>query len=146
MTQALNEKEIRALAEKWYKLLDVHAPVTEFLPLLDDTRLEMRFPEATLKGQGAFSEWLAGVVRIFFDEEHTLKQVKATMQPDGSARVAVVVNWRARRWKAPAAKSEWLDFDAYQTWEVVRAPKTGNAVVKTYIVDKLEAQPGSVAL
>ena len=145
MKQALTENDIQKLADRWYKLLDVHAPTTEFLPLLDETGLEMRFPEGTLRGQGAFSDWLAGVVRIFFDEVHTLKQVKAEIK-NGSAQVTVVVNWKARRWKAPAAQSEWLDFDAYQTWVVVRSEKTGNAVIKTYIVDRLEPQPGSVAL
>lgn len=142
----LAENEIKALAEKWYRLLDVHAPVTELLPLLHETELEMRFPEATLRGQGEFSEWLAGVVRIFFDEEHTLKEVKADVVSEDTASVKVVVNWKARRWKAPAAKSEFIDFDAYQTWVVKRSPATGRAVISTYIVDKLDPQPGSAEL
>ena len=146
MPESLTREEIKALADKWYKLLDVHAPITEFLPLLHETELEMRFPEATLKGQGAFSEWLAGVVRIFFDEVHTLKKVEVDIQSHDTAQARVVVNWKARRWKAPAPNAENLDFDAYQTWVVKRSPVSGQAVIATYIVDKLEPQPGSVAL
>lgn len=146
MSAPLKEAEIVELAEKWYKLLDVHAPVTEFLPLLHETELEMVFPEGGLKGTGDFSEWLAGVVRIFFDEEHTLKEVKADVAPSGEANVKVVVNWKARRWKAPAAKAEYLDFDAYQTWLVKRSPGTGNAVIARYVVDRLEPLEGSPPL
>lgn len=145
MSGKLTEAAIKELAATWYKLLDVHAPITEFLPLLH-TDLKMVFPEATLNGQGAFSEWLAVVVRIFFDEEHTLKLVKADLSSPDAATVKVVVNWKAKRWKAPAAKSENLDFDAYQTWIVKPSPQTGEPVIATYIVDKLEPQPGSVAL
>jgi hypothetical protein len=38
--------------------------------------------------------------------------------------VEVVVNWQLRRWRPPAPRSEWLGFDAFQTWEVVRSPET----------------------
>jgi hypothetical protein len=145
MSGKMTEEGIRELAEKWYKLLDVHAPITEFLPLLHDD-LEMVFPEATLKGQGAFSEWLAVVVRIFFDEEHTVKEVKVDFTSPDSADVKVVVNWKARRWKAPAATAEYLDFDAYQTWVVKASPQTGEPVIATYVVDRLEPQPGSAEL
>lgn len=145
MSEKMTEASIRAMAEKWYRLLDVHAPVTEFLPLLH-ADLKMVFPEATLQGPGAFSEWLAVVVRIFFDEEHTVKSVKADFTSPDTANVKVVVNWKAKRWKAPAARSEQLDFDAYQTWVVKAAPQTGAPVIATYIVDKLDPQPGSVAL
>lgn len=144
MSGKMTETAIKEMAAKWYRLLDVHAPITEFLPLLH-TDLKMVFPEATLEGQGAFSEWLAVVVRIFFDEEHTLKEVKAEFSAPDTANVKVVVNWKARRWKAPAARAEHLDFDAYQTW-VVKASPTGAPLVATYIVDKLVPLPGSAAL
>jgi hypothetical protein len=41
-------------------------------------------------------------------------------------------------WKQPAAKSERIILDAYQTWEVIRSPKTQKPVVLTYIVDSLD--------
>ena len=48
--------------------------------------------------------------------------------------------------KPPAAASEWLGFDAYQTWIVERSAKTGKPVIATYIVDDLKPMEGSVAL
>ncbi len=142
----MDKAEIDKLAEKWYKLLDIHAPVTEFLPLLDNQELVMEFPEATLHGLGEFSDWLAGVVRIFFDEEHTVKKVYVKKDKGTTTEVEVVVNWKARRWNAPAARSEYLDFDAYQTWVLGTSSKTGKPVIVKYIVDKLEALPGSAEL
>ena len=46
----------------------------------------------------------------------------------------------------PEPKSKWLGFDAYQTWEVVRSPETGKAVIKRYVVDDLKPMPGSDGL
>ena len=143
--KALTQEEVRALAKDWYLKLDVHAPEVELLPMLLDKGLEMRFPEGTLRGWAGFEGWYQGVARIFFDEVHELKEVNVSFSGD-VAKVKVVVNWQARRWKPPAAKSEWLGFDAYQTWEVKRSPETGKAAIATYIVDELKPMKGSAAL
>lgn len=145
MSSKMTEASIKELADTWYHLLDIHAPVTEFLPLLH-TDLKMVFPEATLVGQGAFSEWLAGVVRLFFDEHHIVKEVKADFVSSDTANVKVVVNWQTKRWKPPAANSEFLDCMAYQSWIVKASPQTGKPLIATYIVDRLETLPGSAAL
>lgn len=141
----LTQNEIQELAETWYRKLDVHAPVNELLALVAEEGLKMRFPEGTLKGREAFIEWYEGVIRVFFDEVHTVKEVTAGIQ-GVRAEAKVVVNWQARRWKPPAAKSEWLGFDAYQTWAVERSASTGKPVIVTYIVDNLKPMEGSVAL
>ena len=141
----LSVEEVRGLARDWYLKLDVHAPMVELLPMLLDKGMEMRFPEGILKGWAEFEGWYQGVTRIFFDEVHELKEVNVTISGD-TANVKVVVNWQARRWKPPAAKSEWLGFDAYQTWEVKRSRETQKPVIATYIVDELRPMKGSVAL
>jgi hypothetical protein len=143
--QPLTEAEVRELVEVWYKKLDVHAPMVECLPMLAEDELEMHFPEGMLKGQGAFEGWFQTVIRIFFDEIHTLKELNIDLDGD-TANVKLVVNWQARRWKAPAANSEWLGFDAYQTWVVKRSAKSGRAVITNYVVDSLDPMEGSVAL
>jgi len=142
----LNQRELIQLVETWYRLLDQHAPVTELLPLLHDKDLLMEFPEGTLRGQGAFSEWLATVVRIFFDEEPHVDQVDVAGADEQGWLLRVTVNWKARRWKPPAPRSEWLDFDAYQTWRVQRSARTGRLVIVKYVVDRLVPRAGSVEL
>jgi hypothetical protein len=141
----LTDAEVRALVKDWYLKLDVHAPEVELLPMLLDNGLEMTFPEATLHGWAQFEGWYQTVARIFFDEVHELKEVKVIMAGD-MAKVDVIVNWQARRWKPPAAKSEWLGFDAIQYWEVKRSPLTGKAVISNYVVKELRPMKGSAAL
>ncbi|HEY8642553.1 MAG TPA: nuclear transport factor 2 family protein [Candidatus Dormibacteraeota bacterium] len=142
---ALGKAEVKDMVDAWYRALDVHAPVAELLPMLADEGLEMRFPEATLKGQPAFVEWYEGVTRKFFDEIHDMKELN--IDPAGDeANVKLVVNWQAKVWNPPDAKSKWLGFDAYQTWIVKRSPQSGRPVIATYIVDELRPMEGSAVL
>ena len=141
----LSPEEVKSLAKDWYQKLDVHAPMVDLLPMLLDKGMEMRFPEGTLRGWAEFEGWYQGVTRIFFDEVHEVKEVDVKLSGN-TAKVKVVVNWQARRWKPPAAKSEWLGFDAYQTWEVTRSLETQKPVISVYIVDELRPMKGSVAL
>lgn len=145
MSTPLTEAEIKDMAAQWYRKLDVHAPMVEILPMLADEGLEMKFPEATLHGHAEFEGWYQGVIRIFFDEVHTLKEVTVTPTQEG-AQVKVVVRWEASVWKPPAAKSERIVLDAYQTWVVKRSARTQKPVVVTYIVDDLVYAEGSARL
>jgi hypothetical protein len=147
MTQhpALTEAEVRQLVVDWYRKLDIHAPVEEYRQLLADDGLEMKFPEATLRGFAAFRDWYEGVVRIFFDEAHELRELRVTPS-GGGAEVKLVVRWEAKRWKPPAAKSEQLRFDAAQSWVVRRSAETGRPVIVRYVVDSLTPLEGSVPL
>jgi hypothetical protein len=143
----LSDAEVREMVTRWYKNLDVHAPEYDMLPMLADKGLEMVFPEATLRGWAEFELWFQGVIRIFFDEVHTMKQLDITLNGDKSqADIKLCVLWEASRWKAPSAKSDRLAFDAYQTWVVKRSPDTGKPVITKYVVDKLDPKPGSAPL
>ena len=138
----LTQAEVQELAEVWYRKLDIHAPFEELVPLLVSSGLKMVFPEMTAEGLDGIRTWYERVVTIFFDEVHTLKEVK--MVPKGDrVEVNVVVKWEASRWNPPAPRSERIVADAYQTWEVVRSPESGKAVIQTYIVDSLKYYEGS---
>jgi hypothetical protein len=143
--KALTNLEVNELVYHWYKKLDVHAPVEEVIPLLSADNLEMRFPEATLKSIGEFKDWYKRVTHLFFDEIHDMKMLNIELEGD-MARVKLVVNWQARIWNPPAAKTKWLGFDAIQTWTVKRDSGSGNAVIATYAVDALVPMEGSASL
>lgn len=145
MASQLTELEIKELAAVWYKKLDVHAPMVDVLPLLGEDGVEMKFPEATLYSLAEFEGWYQRVIRIFFDEVHTLKEVTVKMDGD-SAKVHVVVEWQASVWNPPAANSARIKLDADQDWVVKRSPKTGKAVITTYIVNSLNYHDGSAKL
>lgn len=141
----ITDAELNAFAGDWYRKLDVHVPVGEILPLLADAELEMVFPEATERGHAGFTNWYERVIRIFFDEVHTVKETRIT-KPGDLTEAKVVVNWQAKVWNPPDAKSKWLGFDAYQTWQVRRAPDDGRLQVVRYVVDELRPMPGSGSL
>lgn len=138
----ISQAEAQQLAEVWYRKLDVHAPTDEVLALTAEQGIQFVFPEATVEGREGLTGWYEGVIRKFFDEVHTVKEVSVSPRGDGNADVKVVVNWQAKTWDPPAAKSVWLGFDAYQTWVVTRS-SSGEPVILTYIVDDLKPMPGS---
>jgi hypothetical protein len=141
----LTQAEIEAFVAAWYRKLDIHAPWAELQPLVAEQGLEMQFPEGALSGVEAFRNWYEGVIRIFFDEVHTVTRVSTTWKED-RAVVDVVVNWQARRWHPPAPRSEWLGFDAYQQWNMIRSPASGSPVILRYVVNELRPMPGSKPL
>ena len=137
----LTESEVKQLVDDWYLKLDVHAPISEVLPLLAGETLEMQLPETTLHGLDGFRSWYDRVIHTFFDEVHTLQTLDITIDGD-CADVHLVVRWEASRWNAPAPKSERLAFDAAQRWVVGRSPQTQQPAIVTYIVDSLTPLPG----
>lgn len=139
------EATVRTAVADWYAVLDRHEPLDTALTYLVDDGLEMRFPEGTSRGHAGFADWYKAVTNRFFDEVHTVTSVEFTDFGAALATVKVVVNWQATIWDPPAAKSRWLGFDAYQTWEVVPSAQ-GTPLIKTYIVDALEPMPGSASL
>lgn len=140
----LTQQSIQTLAEAWYKKLDVHAPMVELLPLLADKELEMVFPEATVYGHAGFEGWFQRVIRIFFDEVHTVKLVEPIIT-ESTAVVKVIVHWEASVWNSPDANSKRITLDAYQTWEVKQLTDE-RIVITKYTVDQLQYAEGSASL
>lgn len=143
----LTKKEVEDMVIAWYKALDVHEPQVEVQQYVSEGELEMVFPEATLTSLAEFESWYQTVIRIFFDEVHTMQELNVELSADGSqADVKLVVYWAASRWSPPAAKSERLMMDAYQTWVVKRSPASRKPVITKYVVDELKLREGSVPL
>ncbi|NXY94919.1 nuclear transport factor 2 family protein [Streptomyces sp. BR123] len=138
----LTEDAIRTFAENWYVALDRHAPADQVLALITED-LEFRVPEDTFLGREGFGRWYEAVTHRFFDEVHTVTKVEPVVEGD-RAVVRVLVNWQARIWDAPAARSTWLGFDADQTWTVVAGPQ--GPLIKQYTVNELAPMPGSASL
>lgn len=139
----LSDAAIASFVADWYAALDRHDPLVEVLPYLLDDGLVMHFPEGTLHGHAGFAEWYEKVTNLFFDEVHEVTEVTVT-RTAGATAVHVVVNWQARVWNPPAARSTWLGFDADQSWTVVE--RDGAPAVESYTVDALHPMPGSASL
>jgi len=142
--EPLTEEEVKAFMERWYlELLDKHAPSAELEACVAEDA-EMRFPEVTVYGIDAFRDWYDRIVSTFFDEVHEITRNDVTIAPDGqSAEVKIDLRWEAKVWVPPAAKSQWIGFNAGQTHEVRRSSKTGEPMIQVYGVDTFVAMEGS---
>ena len=141
----LDQAEVKALVDAWYRALDVHAPVDQVVAMVAADGLECYWPEGPTFGVDEFKGWYDRVTHTFFDEVHTMKELEIT--PRGSeADVKLVVNWQAKVWNPPDAASKWLGMDARQTWVVARAGEGGRPVIKKYVVDGMDLMPGSSTL
>ncbi len=144
MTTQLSEAAVKKLVDDWYHALDVHVPFDQIVPFVATNGLEMYWPEGPTFGIDGFKGWYDRVTRTFFDEVHTMKDLVITPRGD-EVDVKLVVNWQAKVWNPPDAKSKWLGMDARQTW-VVRASEDGRAVIQKYVVDGLDLMDGSATL
>lgn len=142
VTTTLTETGVKDFVINWYRQLDVHAPLTDLLPRLIPEGLVMRLPETTLHGIPDFIKWYEGVTHRFFDEAHEMKELHVHIS-DNQAEVNLIVNWQAHIWNAPAPNSQWIGFDATQSWIVKVSPETNQMIVTTYNVDKFVPMPGS---
>lgn len=143
----LTESAVRAMADEWFRKLDEHVREVELLPLLVSEGLVQNWPDYKVQSLGDFEGWYQRALRLFFDEQHTLKDFKVTLNSDGSkADVKLVVNWKASVWTPGDRNSKRLDMDAYQSWEVVPSPQTGKPQIKTINVDDVKLMPGSASL
>ena len=145
MQPSLTQREIADFAAEWYRKLDVHAPMVEVLPFLAEEGLVMKFPETTAQGLADFESWYQRVIRIFFDEVHTVKECTPKISGN-EAEVHVVVQWEASVWNPPSPTSARIKLDADQTWKVRRSDRTGGLEVTMYNVNGLSYHPGSAKL
>ena len=143
-TTQLSEATVKKLVDDWYVALDVHAPFEEIVKFVATSGLEMFWPEGPTYGVDGFKGWYDRVTTTFFDEVHTMKDLTITPRGD-EADVKLVVNWQAKVWNPPDAKSKWLGMDARQTW-VVRMSEAGQPVIQKYVVDGIDLMEGSSSL
>ncbi len=118
----ITEDQIRALATEWFLALDQHAPIERCYEMLAEDGLRMTFPDGDIRDLDDFKKWYDRVTNLFFDENHTLQSVEATIRDD-KADVKVVVGWQASWFEPPAAKSKRTSMDATQQWTVRRTSK-----------------------
>ena len=81
VADSFSRAEIEAFVADWYRKLDIHAPAEELISMVAD-QVEMQFPEGTVRGVEEFRAWYEGVIRLFFDELHTVTRVGIVWRDD----------------------------------------------------------------
>ncbi len=122
MSDSITEDQIKKFAAAWYLALDQHVPLEDAYQFLADEGLHMQFPDGDIRDLDSFKQWYDRVTHLFFDENHNVQSVEATINGD-QAEVRVVVGWQASWFEPPAAKSKRTSMDATQQWTVRRSSK-----------------------
>jgi hypothetical protein len=122
MSDPITVEGIRKFAAAWYLALDQHVPIEECYKFLADEGLNIQFPDGDIRDFNGFKKWYERVINLFFDENHNVQSVDATISGD-QAEVRVVVGWQASWFEPPAAKSKRTSMDATQQWTVRRSSK-----------------------
>jgi hypothetical protein len=118
----ITETEIKEFVAAWFRGLDNHVPLDEAYAFLADQDLNIQFPDGDIRDFESFKTWYDRVTNLFFDENHTVQSVHATISGD-QAIVDIVVGWQASWWEPPAAKSKRTSMDATQEWTVRQSSK-----------------------
>ncbi len=131
MANPLSQEVVYEMAVKWYGGLDNHVPEPQLLKLLQEEGLEMQWPDYHVQNIDDFDGWYQRALGIFFDEQHTIKELTVTPSADGTyGDVKVFVNWKARVWTHRDARSKYLNLDIHQTWVVVPSPDGSRPLIK----------------
>ena len=123
MSESITQEQIKTFVVAWYRALDNHDPIEGMYDLLTDEGLNVQFPDGDIRDRASFKQWYDRVTNLFFDENHYVQTVEATINGD-EATVDIVVGWQASWWEPPAAKSKRVSMDATQRWTV--KPSTKN--------------------
>ena len=143
MADAFDAGNMKQFAIAWYNGLDIHAPAADLHPFLADDGLSMAFPERTLRSLDDFDDWLAGIYRTFFDENHNVHTVEQTGRTDTTADLDVIVAWQASWFTPPDAKSKRTAMNAIQRWTVRASDKNAWGLeIAFYAVDRFDYAPG----
>ena len=138
MSDGITLDEITRFVAAWYLALDQHVPTEEIYTLLADDGLQVQFPDGDIRDFASFKTWYEHVTSRYFDENHYVQSVEATILGD-QAEVEIVVGWQASWFEPPAAKSKRLSQDATQKWTVQRSGK--NAYGLEIVTYNATAQP-----
>jgi hypothetical protein len=138
MSNPITLDEIRKFAAGWYLALDQHVPIEECYKFLTDEGLNMQFPDGDIRDFDSFKKWYDRVTNLFFDENHNVQSVEATISGD-YAEARVVVGWQASWFEPPAPKSKRTAMDATQQWTIRRSSK--NAYGLEIVVYNATAEP-----
>lgn len=126
-SNTFNRNAVTGFVYNTFYMFDKHVPVDEFLRILVDQGLNMRFPEAALNSHEEFKNWYAGIGDDIESNTHTIQSVDVNVAGNSIYRVHVVVLWQAE-----TKKGQYLKFKADQRWTLIE--DQGRLKIKDYIV------------
>ena len=135
-------EQATALIHQWGALFDQHVGLSQFLPILDEQNLVMKFRDQVWQGFAGFEEHLE-IKRKFFDEVHAYDDsaFEVEIKPDGT-HVTSQMRWEASLREDSAPRSQRLKVDIQHRWIMKRCPRRNIPVIQFHEAEKFEYVPG----
>ena len=110
-TEIFNQNEILSFVYSWFTLFDRQKSVKQFLNVITDKGLEMKFPETTLKSHADFIKWYTGILKSIKHNTHDIENIQIKQISEKQFSVSLDVNWNAVTFKGKR-----LGMKVHQYW------------------------------
>jgi hypothetical protein len=136
----LTEQEVEQLILTFWKMQEGKARVVELMEVTAPD-LEISMGEFAWHGYKGLEDHQMGSKAQFFDQKFEPRSISVEVS-GVEAKVKSEVQWNARHWTSPAAKSQEVRAIYNHTWIVRRSPDTGKPVVVLNHVDHMRYVEG----
>ena len=138
--EPLTEDEVRQLILTFWKMQEEKVHLVDLMEVTTPD-IEISMGEFAWRGYRELEDHQMGSKAQFFDQHFEPKSISVELSGD-EATVRSEVQWNARRWTFPAARSEDIKAIYSHTWKVRRSPETGKAAVALNHVDHMRYVEG----
>jgi hypothetical protein len=138
--EPLTEEEVKQLVLTFWKMQEEKAHLVDLMEVTAPD-LEISMGEFAWHGYRGLEDHQMGSKDQFFDQHFEPIGISVELS-GGEATVSSEVQWNARHWTFPAAKSQEIKAIYTHTWKVRRSPDTGKPVVVLNHVDHMSYVEG----
>lgn len=128
-THKFDDNQIRSFVYYWYGLHDKHVAIEKSYELLNESNLEMIFPEITVHNFSDYKKWYDGVGKNILSNQHIVKKIDISMLPNHQYKLNVTVNWQAID-----KNHKFINIDANQQWLLVDGQSESHPYIQKYKV------------
>src|ERR671920_955692 len=123
----LTRQEVEQLILTFWRMEEEKVHLVDLMEITAPD-LEISMGEFAWRGYRELEDHQMGSKAQFFDQHFEPKSISVELWGD-EATVRSEVQWNARQWTFPAAKSEEIKAGYTHTWKVMRSPESGRPAV-----------------
>ena len=136
----LTEEEVKQVILTFWRLDEEKSHLVDLMEVTAPD-LEISMGEFACHGYRGLEDHMTGSKAQYFDQHFEPKSISVEVSGT-EATVKSEVQWNARHWAFPAARSEEIRAIYSHTWKVRRSPQSGKPVVVLNHVDHMRYVEG----
>ncbi len=136
----LTEQEVVDTILAFWRMQADRARLVELMTVTDED-LEIRMGDVVFRGYAGLEDHQYGSKSLYFDQEYDDRRMSVSITSD-EAVVESEMQWSARRWEPPAARSTQITAVYEHTWRLRRSPASGRPVIFANRVERMHYVEG----